>query len=133
MTTRGRDTVAPSLYDDLGGSAALAVVVEDLYRRLLRDPDLAPIFLGVDTDHLASHVHSFLAAAFGAEGVAYLGRELDVAHHGLFITHGHVDLMIGHLSAALAEASVEPRLAGRVVDRLAGLRSLVVDRRTELD
>jgi hemoglobin len=45
----------PSLYEELGGRAAIAAVVEEYYARVLADPTLAPMFAGVDVDRLRRH------------------------------------------------------------------------------
>ena len=34
----------PSIYDDIGGSEAVTVAVDDLYERILSDHELAPYF-----------------------------------------------------------------------------------------
>src|SRR5215471_9884937 len=53
----------PTVYDAIGGSAAVAAAVDVLYARLLADPQLTHYFDGVDVRGLASHMRAFLTAA----------------------------------------------------------------------
>src|SRR3954449_3972198 len=53
---RPQSAAMPSLYARLGGSEAVTVAVEQLYERLIADPELAPYFAGQDLDRHARHV-----------------------------------------------------------------------------
>ena len=41
-----------TIYDSIGGGAAVGAVVDELYRRALDDPDLKGYFDGIDMDRL---------------------------------------------------------------------------------
>src|SRR5215472_19222217 len=74
-----------SIYEAIGGRAALKAAVDVFYRRLLADPELAPFFPdGVGVRHRA-----FLATVMG-EALGgperYRGPALDDAHRHLGIT-----------------------------------------------
>jgi hypothetical protein len=48
----GSEDEAPSLYDQLGGEAAVQLTVENFYKRVLRDPQLMPFFVEKDMDYI---------------------------------------------------------------------------------
>jgi hemoglobin len=118
---------ATSLYTRLGGEPAISSVVDDLYRRLLIDPSLAPVFEGVDLDRLRRHQVLFFAYALGGPS-RYTGRRLAKAHEGLGITEAQFGAVAGHLSASLAAHDVPQPLIDEVISSVAGLQPEVVGR-----
>ena len=114
------EDAGPSLYERLGGAAGVTSVVDDLYRRVLADPELAPFFHDSAVDDVRRHQRELVTAALGGPS-SYTGRSLREAHAGLDIAERHVELVLGHLEAALdhcgaAHADLAPVLA--VVTRL---------------
>jgi NTE family protein len=59
-----------SIYDSIGGAAAVRAAVDDFYDRVLADPELAPFFDGTDMRRLKAHQRSFVAAAIGGPELA---------------------------------------------------------------
>jgi hemoglobin len=117
-----------TLLVELGGADGVAATVDDLYRRLLRDPDLAPYFAGVDVARVRAHMTDFLVAALdGPE--PYAGRDLVTAHGRLRVTDDAFDATASHLLDALEDRSVRPDLLDAVLDRVAALRASVVTAR----
>jgi hemoglobin len=114
-----------TVFDALGGDAALAAAVDGLYERLGADPLLAPYFVGRDMSHLKRHLRIFLAAALGGPHI-YRGRDLRTAHAPLGITAQAWDRTIGHLLAVLADLAVSPELTDQIVAHLAPLRDQIV-------
>jgi hemoglobin len=110
---------------ELGGQSGVAATVDDLYRRLLHDPEVAPYFTGVDLDRLRAHMTDFLVAVIDGPD-HYSGRELAVAHGHLLITDAAFDATASHLLDALEDRSVRPALLDTVLDRIAPLRAVVV-------
>lgn len=103
-----------SLYEAVGGRAALRAAVDVFYRRLLADPELAPFFPGgVGATHRAFLVTALGEALGGPE--RYRGPDLAGAHRGLGITNAQFDRTAGHLSDALDELAVPRPLAGQVI------------------
>jgi hemoglobin len=116
---------AISLYEAIGGRAAVAAAVDRFYRRLLADPALAPFFPGgVGARHRA-YLVTILGDALGGPE-RYRGPDLAEAHHGLGISDAHFERTAGHLAAALDELAVPRHLTDRIVGIVAGLRSAVV-------
>jgi hemoglobin len=111
--------------DELGGSEGVATTVDDLYRRLLADPAVAPWFRQVDLRRVRAHMTDFLVTVLEGPEV-YAGRALDVAHAGLGITDDAFDATAGHLLDALEARDVRPALLDVVLERVAPLRAVVV-------
>jgi hemoglobin len=116
-----------TLVDELGGPDGLAATVDDLYRRLLADPELAPYFRSVNLRRLRAHMTDFLVAALDGPD-RYAGRDLAQAHADLHVTDDAFDLTASHLLDALEEHRVRPELLDSVLERIAPLRSVVVTR-----
>jgi hemoglobin len=116
----------PSIYDRLGGRDAVRIAVDQLYDRLLADPELAPYFAGQDLERLARHVRPFIAVAAGGPGV-YRGRDMRAAHAGLGITDAHFDRTVDHLVAVLRSLAVDDDVIDELGATLQPLRALVVE------
>ena len=116
---------AISIYEAIGGRAAVTAAVDRLCRRLLADPALAPFFPGgVGARHRA-YLVTILGEALGGPG-RYRGPDLAGAHHGLGVRDAHFERAAGHLAAALDELGVPRHLADRIAGIVAGLRPAVV-------
>ena len=75
-----------SVYDQIGGKAAVSAAVDGLYERLLADPALAPYFADTDMERQKRHMRAFMAVALGGSEL-YAGRDMRAAHAKLRITH----------------------------------------------
>jgi hemoglobin len=116
---------AISVYEAVGGRAAVTAAVDNFYGRLLADPTLAPLFpRGVGARHRA-YVVTVLGEALGGPE-RYRGPDLAGAHRGLGISDGHFDRAAAHLAATLDELGVPGHLADQIVAVVAGLRPAVV-------
>lgn len=114
-----------SLYEAIGGQAAVTAAVDVFYRRVLADPALSPFFPGgVGARHRA-YLATFLGEALGGPR-RYRGPGVAAAHRGLGIREIHFDRVAAHLAATLDELAVPRSLADRIVGIVAGLRSAVV-------
>ena len=105
---------ASDLWARLGGSDGIAGAVADLYDRILGDDELAPFFAGVDVHSVQRHQRELVTTAVGGPS-SYVGRSLQDAHRGLQIERHHVDLVVGHLAAALQRSGVAPSDVDTVV------------------
>ncbi|MDT0322225.1 group I truncated hemoglobin [Streptomyces millisiae] len=114
-----------TLYDRLGGEAAVGAVVEIFYGKVLADEALAGYFDGVDVDRLKRHQSRFIGQALGAVR-PYSGRSMEKAHGHLGVTDAAFDRVVGHLAASLAEAGVDEDTIGVIAARLGPLRADIV-------
>ncbi|MBO4271065.1 group I truncated hemoglobin [Microbispora triticiradicis] len=115
----------PSIFDQIGGSAAVSAVVDEFYQRVVADPMLRGYFADVDMDKLKAHQRSFVAAALGGPQ-EYRGRSMDVAHAGLGITAEEFDQVVVHLAGALESCGVDGETIGAIAGALAPLKEQVV-------
>jgi hemoglobin len=114
-----------TLYEALGGRAAIKSAVDDFYGRLLDDPLLSPLFGGRVGDRHRRYVVNILAEATGGPE-RYRGPDIARAHRGLGIDDSHFDRAAGHLAATLDGLGVPGDLTEQVVGIVAGLRGAVV-------
>jgi hemoglobin len=113
-----------SIYDEIGGSAAVAAAVDDLYVRILADPVLAPYFARTDMLRQTRHMRAFMAAALGGPDI-YAGRDMGAAHAHLRITFEAFDRVAGHLIGTLKGLGVPARHVEAIVARIAPLRDQI--------
>ena len=117
--------VQTSIFDAIGGKAAIAVAVDQFYRRVLADDLLAPYFAHSDLARLKAHQRAFFTAALGGPG-AYTGRAVGAAHAGRNITTEAFERVAGHLAETLVSLGVPPALVGQILSQVAPLQSGVV-------
>src|SRR5262249_44359133 len=113
MTTT---TITPtiSLYDEIGGRAALTAVIDVFYGRVLADQELAWLFpVGASLRHRAFGVPALGEALGGPE--RYWGPLLADAHRDLGITEAQFCRAAAHLSGAMDELGVPRWLADKVI------------------
>ncbi len=115
----------PTLFDALGGDAAIAAAVGEFYRRVLADAQLAPFFAAVPLPRLKPLQAAFLAQALrGAP--RYTGCSMREAHAGLAITDAHFDRVAQHLAQTLADLGVAAALIEQALGGIAPLRREIV-------
>lgn len=100
-----------SLYDRLGGEAAIRKVVDDFVATAAPDPKVnfsrSGAWKASDSAvaALKDHLVAFMAQAFGGPK-KYAGRSMKEAHRGMAITQAEFDALAGHLKAAMAKNKV---------------------------
>ena len=114
-----------TIYDTIGGQAAVGTLVNELYRRTLDDLHLKGYFDSTDMDRLHRHQRAFIAAALGGPGT-YHGRAMGEAHAGLNITDDAFDRVASHLVSILRENGVDEETVGHIADSLGPLRAQIV-------
>ncbi|MDX1648636.1 MAG: group 1 truncated hemoglobin [Myxococcota bacterium] len=106
-----------TLYERLGGEAAITRLMGDFYDRVLADPELAPFFEGVEMDKLRRMQREFFAAALGGP-VLYSGRGLAEVHAGRGIEVRHLRRFLDHLFETLRAHDITEVDAYEVVSRI---------------
>ena len=109
---------AKVLFERLGGASAVADIVNEMYDRVLADPELAPFFGDTSMDHLRKMQFHFLASAFDGP-VEYSGAELTQIHANRGIKAKHFAKFCGHFADILEERNVAPRDVDDALGRLA--------------
>lgn len=99
-----------SLYDQLGGNAALDQLVDIFYRKVIRDPLLYPFFDDVDMPRQILKQKAFLTMVLGGPN-DYTGKDLRSAHAPLIrrgVSDLHFDVVLEHLVESLREIGASP-------------------------
>ncbi len=101
-----------SLYNEIGGEAAVNAAVDVFYRKVLKDDRIKHFFDGVDMGKQASKQKAFLAMAFGGPN-KYTGEDMRRGHAQLVkmgLNDSHFDAVMENLGATLKELNVPDRL-----------------------
>ncbi|WP_026929484.1 group I truncated hemoglobin [Glycomyces tenuis] len=114
-----------TVFEQIGGEAAVEAVVAIFYGKVTDDPALAGYFEGIDMDRLKTHQARFVGQALGASR-PYSGRSMRKAHADLAITSPDFDRVVGHLAASLTEAGVDAETIGVIAGALAPLKDEIV-------
>lgn len=119
-----------SLYERLGGEAAVNAAVDIFYRKMLGDERVAPFFETTDMERQAAKQKAFLTMAFGGPN-HYTGRDMSNAHKPLLskgLNDTHVDIVIEHLGATLKELGVPDSDIAEVAAIANSVRDAVLSR-----
>jgi hemoglobin len=112
-----QETIAPaSLFEQLGGAAAVDAAVDIFYRKVLSDYRINRFFDNSDMEKQAAKQKAFLTMAFGGPN-NYTGTDMRTAHAKLVkmgLNASHFDAVMEHLTATLVELSVPPALIAQV-------------------
>ena len=124
------NTATPTLYEQLGGEAAVNAAVEIFYRKVLMDDRISRFFDDVDMDRQIAKQKAFLTMVFGGPA-AYSGKDMRNAHSGLVskgLNDSHVDAVVENLGAALRELGVAEPLIAQVAAIAESVRGQVLSR-----
>jgi len=119
-----------SLYDELGGAAAVDAAVDIFYRKVLSDDRIARFFEDVDMEKQAAKQKGFLTMVFGGPN-NYTGKDMRSAHARLIpmgLDDSHVDAVIENLGATLAELGVGDDKIARVAALANSVRDDILGR-----
>ncbi len=114
-----------SLYERLGGEAAVQKAVEIFYRKVLSDDRISDFFDGVDMDKQIAKQKGFLTMVFGGPN-EYTGKDMREGHKHLVakgLNDSHVDAVIELLGATLKELGA----ADADIQEVAGIANSVRD------
>jgi hemoglobin len=103
-----------SVYEQIGGAAAVDAAVDIFYRKVLGDPVISHFFDAVDMDRQIGKQKAFLTMAFGGPN-SYTGKDMRNAHKHMKLTEQHFQAVAGHLQGTLKELNVPPHLIDAVM------------------
>ena len=119
-----------SLYERLGGKAAVEAAVDNFYGKVMKDDRIRHFFDGVDLARQKNKQKAFLSYAFGGLP-SYSGKNMRDGHAHL-VTRGlndsHVDAVIENLGATLKELGVSDDLIKEVAAIAESTRNDVLGR-----
>lgn len=122
--------MSASLYERLGGQAAVNTAVDIFYRKILTDQRVNHFFDGVDMEQQIIKQKGFLTMVFGGPN-HYTGKGMREGHRHLVqkgLNDSHVDIIIEHLGATLTELGVGDNDIQEVAAIANSVRSDVLDR-----
>jgi len=104
--------MSESLYEKIGGEAAVDAAVDIFYRKVLADDTINKFFETVDMEAQAKKQKGFLTFAFGGPN-NYTGKDMRDGHAHLVkqgLNDAHFDAVMGHIGATLKELNVPDEL-----------------------
>lgn len=123
------DSAAPSasLYERLGGKAAIQKVVDTFVANVAQDARINSRFATTDIPRLKRHLVDQICEATGGP-CTYTGRDMKTAHAGMGITNAEFDALVEDLVAALNTHQVPQREQQELLALLAPMREDIVER-----
>ena len=115
-----------SLYDRLGGEAAITAVIEDFVGRCAGDARINGKFARTDIPRLKAMLIDQVSSATGGPAT-YRGRSMRETHDGMSVTAGEFDALVGDLVATLNKFNVPAAEQGELLGILGPLRSDIVE------
>lgn len=123
-------TATVTIYDQIGGAAAVDAAVDIFYRKVLKDARIKKFFKGVDMNQQIAKQKAFLTMVFGGP-VAYTGKDMRAAHVRLVqmgMNDSHFDAVVELLGATLTELKVPKELIGKIAAIAESVRADVLNR-----
>lgn len=121
-------TPTESLYERIGGEAAVNAAVETFYRKVLDDHRINRFFDKSDMAAQIAKQKAFFTLAFGGPN-EYTGQDMRAAHAHLVkmgLNDSHFDAVMEHLGATLQELNVPPELIAEAAAIAEGARNEVL-------
>lgn len=116
---------ATSVYDRIGGAAAVKAAVDLFYEKLMNDTRVAHYFDDVNMARLKAHQRAMITAVAGGPN-QYSGRSMHESHKALNITGQDFDIVVGHLVATLQELNVPQKEIELIAPPVLTLRDDIV-------
>jgi len=108
--------MSDTLFEQIGGDAAVNAAVDIFYRKVLADDRINKFFDGVDMEKQAAKQKAFLTMAFGGPH-NYTGKDMRDGHAHLVkqgLNDTHFDAVVENLGATLKELGVADELISQV-------------------
>lgn len=94
-----------SLFERLGGEAAVDAAVDIFYDKVLADDRISSFFENMDMVAQAVKQKAFLTMAFGGPN-NYSGRDMRTSHAHLGLTEEHFNAVVENLAGTLSQLGV---------------------------
>jgi len=94
-----------SVYEAIGGEAAVDAAVDIFYRKVLMDDRISDFFDTVDMEQQHIKQKAFLTMAFGGPN-SYTGKDMREAHAGMNLNEEHFTAVAEALVGTLEELNV---------------------------
>ncbi|WP_394231377.1 group 1 truncated hemoglobin [Niallia oryzisoli] len=115
-----------SLYEKVGGEAAIEKVVDYFYNELvLKDETVNHFFENTDMEKQRRHQSKFISFALGGPN-QYSGKSMAKAHEGMNLQPEHFQAIANHLHDALAHFGVEESDIDAALTKVATLKDDII-------
>ena len=117
--------MSDSIYDQIGGAAAVDAAVDIFYRKILSDDSISDFFDDIDMDAQRDKQKAFLTMVMGGPN-EYTGRDLRTVHAPLVekgLNEDHFMAVAGHLQTTLEELNVP----GNLIEAIMGVAAGTID------
>jgi hemoglobin len=115
-----------SLYDRLGGLAAITAVVDDFIGRAATDDRIKAKFAKTSVPRLRLHLIEQICAATGGP-CKYTGLSMKKAHKGMKVTAGEFGALVEDLVAALDKFNVPAKEKNDLLGALGPMKADIVE------
>ena len=115
-----------SVYDDIGGAAAVDAAVDIFYRKVLADDRISHYFDTVDMEAQHAKQKAFLTVAFGGPN-DYTGKDMREAHKHLNLSEGDFTAVAEDLLATLEDLNVSKDNIDAVMTIVGGAKNDVLN------
>lgn len=104
-----------SIYEKIGGEAAVNAAVDIFYRKVLVDDRISEFFDTVDMEAQHAKQKAFLTMAFGGPN-NYSGKDMREAHKNMNLTEEHFNAVAENLVETLNELNVPEEDINAIVE-----------------
>jgi len=115
-----------SLYDRLGGKAAISAVVDQFVANVAADTRINGRFATTDIPKLKGHLVDQVCIASGGH-CTYTGRDMKTTHAGMKISNADFAALVEDLTKALDTFKVPAMEKGELLDLLAPMKKDIVE------
>ncbi len=122
------ETANVTLFEEIGGQAAVDAAVELFYRKVLEDYRINRFFSKTNMEEQIAKQKAFFTMAFGGPN-NYTGADMRNAHARLVkmgLDNSHFDAVMEHLGATLVELNVPAELIAKAAAIAEGARNDVL-------
>jgi hemoglobin len=127
VTGAAAQSMSKSLYERLGGQAAIVAVVDDFVGNVAADRRINGFFAHTDIARLKFNLVQQICAGTGGPCI-YTGRDMKTTHAGLGIRSKHFNALVQDLGKTLKKFKVPAKEQGELVAILAPMKRDIVTR-----
>jgi len=114
-----------SLYDQIGGKAAITQITDNFIRQIEFDREIFPYFAESNVDRFREKFEEHLCVQVNGP-CEYTGDDMLAVHKGMNITEADFNRTVDLLINAMTDANVPHRLQNRILAKLAPMRSEMI-------
>jgi hemoglobin len=115
-----------SLYERLGGEAAISAVIDDFVARVAADTRVNQKFARSNVERVKFHLKEQVCAVTGGP-CKYTGRSMTETHKNMKVTEGEFNALVEDLVATLDKFNVGAQEKNEILTALGGLKSQIVE------